>query len=186
MGCVKFPTLKGLQRTISAYITQHNDKPFSIRCPQAHTCRNLSLPELHQREPLCSGRGHYRNTFPPHGAFLLIRKPHLGRWKSSLHSHPPSHPQHSTGKCQCHGSMHGWLSLGAWVEQCFLRGCQTVHYCSCSNQSLIRGITVTHSNFPNHLCFLHNLNSAWKWKQLSGQAHQQCLEVRRTPHSYSG
>lgn len=162
---LNFPLSKVLKRTISAYVSQDNDKPFSTRCPQAHTCRDLSLPELHQREPLCSGHGHYRNTLLPNGVFLLIRKPHLGRWKSSLRSHPSPHPQHSTGKTsgiRLHGC--GWLSLGAWMEQCFHRCYQTVNYYSCSNQSSIKGISVTHSNFSSHLYFLQNLNTAWSWK----------------------
>lgn len=141
------------------------------------TMTNPSLPGAHRHTP--AETFHYLNCtkgspcvldvgttgIPFSLMLLLIRKPHLGRWKSSLRSHRSPHPQHSIGKTsgiRLHGC--GWLSLGAWMEQCFHRCYQTVNYYSCSNQSSIKGISVTHSNFPSHLYFLQNLNTAWSWK----------------------
>lgn len=81
---------------------------------------------------------------------------------------------------RCNGSMDGWLSLGAWVEQCFHRCYQTVNYYSCSNQSSINSITVIHSNFPNHL-FLTELE-----RSVELESSPAVLEVRTTSHFYRG
>lgn len=49
--------------------------------------------------------------------------------------------------------------------------------------SLIKGITVTHDNFPSHLSLLQNLRAAWSLKTgCLGLVYQQCLEVSITHH----